>query len=167
LGAVIAATRADGGAAWPGALVLTAQLAWSFVATDVRSELPTAADRAAGDAIVARIAAVDGPVLSPFASFLPALAGKAPSWHLIALWDVDVQMHPRSPFPDAKARVEAAFASKAFAAIVDADGREALGYDVGRGYDVGERLPGDKGVFVAKTGWRAAPQRLLVPRRDP
>lgn len=166
LGAAVVATRQAGMPAWAGAGVLTAQLGWSLAATNVKAEVPTDADRAAGDAIVARLREAEGPVLSPFAAYLPVLAGHAPSWHLIALWDVDGQLHPRSPFPDARADVQRGLATHAWPVIVDAEGRDALGYDVGRWYEVGERLSVSKGVFVPRTGWRASPRRLLVPRQD-
>ncbi|MBX7233964.1 MAG: glycosyltransferase family 39 protein [Caldilineales bacterium] len=59
---------------------------------------PTAAMRAAGDRLIARIAAADGPVLVLQHPFYALLAGKEPAVQISALWHARRQ--GRDPLPD-------------------------------------------------------------------
>jgi hypothetical protein len=68
--------------------------AWGLDATakptgyDPRRFIPTARDRAAGDALLARLAAVDGDVLIPFHPFYPHLLGKRTFLHRMGVLDI-------------------------------------------------------------------------------
>ncbi|MHB1002629.1 MAG: ArnT family glycosyltransferase [Thermoleophilia bacterium] len=55
---------------------------------DYRDQVPSSADRLAGDALVARLKAADGEVVLPFHGHLAVKAGKKASAHGIALGDV-------------------------------------------------------------------------------
>lgn len=55
---------------------------------DYRDQIPTSADRMAGDALVAILRATDGEVVLPFHGYLAVKAGKKASAHGVALGDV-------------------------------------------------------------------------------
>ena len=68
------------------ALALIVQLALAFY--DPRPYLPTAASRANGARLIARLRAVPGPVFVPDHPWYPVLAGKPAHFHRMGLWDV-------------------------------------------------------------------------------
>lgn len=70
-------------------LVLAAcLLQFSLLVYDPRDHLPSEATRAANDALVERLASVEGPVWVPFHPELAAMAGKGMPAHAMALEDV-------------------------------------------------------------------------------
>lgn len=143
-----------------GAALVSLQLGWSIAALEPAKLMPTAEDRATGDRVVAELRDVRGPVLSPYAPWLPVQAGHEPGLHLIALWDV--ADHDRTPFPDFRDDFEDALRGHHWGTIVD--GTKTMGHGVNRHYERARRLPTEPGVFVPKTGWRTRPGALLVPR---
>jgi hypothetical protein len=95
---------------------------------------PTTADRVAGDGIVERLAAVDGPVLAPWSAYLPRQAGKEGSIALIALWDIH---HKRSPLTQEARLIKHAIKAQHFGAVLTArtkskKGLEGLGTSYSR-----------------------------------
>src|SRR5690606_3277213 len=79
-----------------GASVRTRRVVTALVALqlalsvyDPRRWLPTDADRAVGERLVAMLRAADGPVLVPFHGYLPRMAGKAGGAHVMALIDIE------------------------------------------------------------------------------
>ena len=151
-----------------GAAVVTAHL---VTKRDLDPErfVPDARDVAAGDAFVEALRTCDGPILSPFAAWLPVYVGQAPSLHLIALWDVNHRDSPYRPVVDAITRASDA---RAWACVVDGDGRP-LGYGVQKNYrasvvpDVpAPSSPTRPRVFMPKTGWRVRPKTVLVPKES-
>lgn len=158
--AVVSVARRWAGAqadVWISAL-FAAQLGWAHARFD-DDLVPTEADARVGAQVVARIAAVDGPVLSPYAPWLPVYAGKEPSWHLISLWDL--AHHPRTPLPGVGDQVEAAMRDHQWAAVLDAP--RSLQFGVRASYPRAERLPGSAQVLLPKTGWKTRPTLLLRP----
>lgn len=149
--------------AWPGAatVLLTACVlagqAWQG-RWEVEPQQPTAADRAAGDALVERIRAIEGEVLMPHAPWYPVLAGKAPSFPLIALWDID---HGGRLAPFAS-RVDEAIAARRWAAIIVPDGK--LGHGLATHYRQDEVLRYTGRAFYPKTGWPVRPRLVFLPR---
>jgi hypothetical protein len=140
--------------------LLVAQPLWSHGLLDTRRLKPTEADRAAGARIVEKIRAAEGPVLSPFAAWLPVYAGKAPSLHDIAIWDLD---YPGGPFRSATARVREAVAARRWAMVLA--GNREFPYGLPEHYELRETLLEDRErALQPKTGWRARPNRLLVPK---
>ncbi|MEZ4319319.1 MAG: hypothetical protein R3F61_17530 [Myxococcota bacterium] len=129
---------------------------------------PTAEDVEAGDRFVDALRDCDGPVLSPFNPWLPALAGHAPSFHLIALWDID---HRESPYRASVRALEAAADAHHWACVVSGNGRP-LGFGIQRNYvesvvpevPWGPRAGGGPPTFMPRTGWRVRPYSILVPR---
>ena len=140
---------------------------------EVTRYAPTAADRVAGDAIVERLAAIDGPVLAPWSPYLPKQAGKEGSVALIALWDI---YHKRSPLTDEARLIRRALKKQRFAAVLTArtkhkKGLEGLGThytrapftEAPRG-SCGRRKNWDKSIFCPKTGHPVKPQQLWIPK---
>jgi hypothetical protein len=68
------------------AALVAAQLALAFY--DPRPYLPTAASRANGDRLIARLRAAPGPVFIPDHPWYAVLAGKPAHFHRMGLWDV-------------------------------------------------------------------------------
>ena len=80
-------------------------------------QVPTAADRAAGAALVAKLAAVAGAVLVPYHPHLGRLAGKATYAHEMALADV-MRGGDRRAADALAADVRRRLAAREFAAVV-------------------------------------------------
>lgn len=143
-------------------VLLAAQSGFHFL--DLVTEdslLPTAQDVATGEQVVAILAEQPGPVWSPFAPWLPVQAGHEPSFHLIALWDVD---HRGSPMRDGARDVDAAIEQGWFATIVD--GTRPLRHGVPEHYRGVQRLPTQGDVFTPKTGWPAKPSTIKHPEKQ-
>lgn len=140
------------------ALAASVQLAFLAVQAEPDKLTPKEEDYRAGELVLAHLRAVEGPVLSPFAAFLPALVGKEPSTHLIALWDVG---HAGGPFKDGTRPMREALESKRWAAIVD--GKKPMGYGARKHYRVAAEFPLEGNALMPRTGWRARPTTLLTP----
>ncbi len=162
LGGGIAAGQArEHGSAWvaASALLFAGQFALQGAELVQKPLTPSAEDRAHGDHVVSVLSAAEGPVLSPYAPWLAHQAGHEPGFHLISLWDV---AHARSPFPGTKGRLRKASAAQHWGAVVTGPKKYAFG--VHKHYRQTERLSASRGVFMPKTGWRAQPKALLVPK---
>ncbi|MCB9673753.1 MAG: DUF2029 domain-containing protein [Alphaproteobacteria bacterium] len=161
--------------AWPrlevyalGAVLVGAQL-WAKTDFEAERYLPIPEDVAAGDAFVETLRDCEGPVLSPFNPWLPVLAGHDPSFHLIALWDID---HRRGPYVADMEAIRQAGESGYWGCVVSGSGRP-LGFGIQKAYEVWRTPPvenvrregGGPPTFAPRTGWRARPQSILVPRR--
>ena len=163
-------------------LIAVWQLGQPLMRLEPESLIGTEADVAAGAAVVSKLEGVSGPVLSPFAPWLPVKAGHPPSLHLIALWDVDYR---HGPYAETREMLRSAMLERHWGAIVDgektfekpseADRRRrsclssggcpggrygvADAYRVSETFRIGAALRG-------KSGWRARPGALLVPREE-
>jgi hypothetical protein len=147
--------------AFLGTLLLSGQLGWLFHQGEVERLAPSRADRDAGDLVVASLAEhCDGPVLSPYAAWLPVYAGLQPSFGLIALWDVN---HKEGPYHVDLPGIKRAANDHHWACVLDGGGA-ALGFDIGKQYTPGDTFSVPRGVFMPKSGWRVRPTSLLVPR---
>jgi hypothetical protein len=155
------APATDRGAAWstlPAAVVAIALGAQLVAARwEPREFIPTGADRAAGAALVRRIAAIDGEVWIPSHPWYGHLAGKRMYVHRMGVKDVTV----RKPRPIAG--LDAAIASHQFAALV-LDNRD-LHLElssIARHYRADEGLArGEKPRLY--TGARIVPDTIWVP----
>ena len=121
--------------------------------------LPTEADRAAGEALVEKLAAIDGDVLAPWSPWYPVLAGHPPSLHLIALWDID---HEGGPLRGGVARVREAMEARRWAAVLVANDR--FDHGLHRAYRKAETLRYRGRAFYPKTGWPVRPRAIYLPR---
>jgi hypothetical protein len=120
---------------------------------------PTAADYAAGNKVIAQLQTIEGTVLSPYASWLPALAGKEPSWHLMSMWDVD---HEDSPYRENVSRVSRDLRAGHFDAVLSS--AEKMGFGIGEGYEPAIQLRLPARALLPKTGWGRRPTQILKPR---
>jgi hypothetical protein len=125
-------------------------------------QIPTAADRAAGAALVAKIAAVPGPVLVPSHPHLARLAGKETHAQEMALSDV-MRGRDRSVADALAADVRRRLQQRDFGAVVvDEDWWPA---ELNASYRPSQTLFVDEpAVFWPRTGWRTRP-RTIYDRR--
>jgi hypothetical protein len=123
---------------------------------------PTAADYAAGKKVVAQLRAIEGTVLSPYASWLPALAGKEPSWHLMSLWDID---HEGGPYRENVSQVTRALRAGHFDAVLSS--AEKMDFGIGEGYEPAIQLHLPRRALMPRTGWGRRPTQILKPRMRP
>jgi hypothetical protein len=161
LGGVLAASALS--RSWPrlGTAVVVGVLGWQLWdgCPDPSKELPTEADVAAGEAVIARVAAIEGEVFMPHSPWLPHQAGKLPSLPLIALWDID---HAGGPLRPQVATVREAIAARRWAAIITA--RKGLSYGLDEHYKVAETLRHPAGALLPKTGWKVRPKKIWTAK---
>jgi hypothetical protein len=125
--------------------------------------VPSEADRAAGDKFVAALKEYEGPVLSVYAPWLPVQAGFEPSFHLIALWDI--AQHKHGPYRDKAKSIGAAARRHYWGAVVDGTKPMRFGVSGDNGAYKVDQIVVPKGkAFTPKTGWRARPHAILVPK---
>lgn len=125
--------------------------------------LPTRAMRDSGDRFVARLRAIDGPVLVMMHPYYAILAGKEPGVHIQALWGA--RWRGRDPLPpDLAARIE----HRDYAAIVSDESpyfedEPALRQLIEANYIVGVRL-GEADAPLSPNGLPVRPRVIYVPR---
>ncbi len=124
--------------------------------------VPTDRDVAAMEKMLAELEAIDGEVLVPHAAWLPCQAGKAPSFPLIALWDVD---HYRSPFSEEVTSLDAALAERRWAAILTPG--KGLGHGMSDHYKQARKIKLRGRDGLQKTGWKVRPFWIWEPQRPP
>ncbi len=123
--------------------------------------IPTEADVAAGQQVLDVVRSYPGPVLMPHSPWYPVLAGKEPSFALIALWDVT---HPHTPFPKTDARITEAIRERRYDAVILASERFRWGLQQTYRRTRTISLPGR--AFFPKTGWHARPRYVYEPRKE-
>lgn len=128
---------------------------------DPRAHIPTAADRAAGDAVIEKLRSAPGEVLIPFHPFYAHLAGKRTFLHRMGIWDV------RDTVAAPVRGLQAAIVQRRFARIVMDDKVEATWHDwpeLLSNYRIVERFVGPRPVEGART----VPTLTLepLPRED-
>jgi len=145
---------------------ILAALQLASLSFDPRPSIPTAADRAAGVALVERIRAIPGPVWTTHRGYLSTLAGKRSGAHMMAMLDV---MRSSADFAGAKGRLEAeirgALASRHFDLVL-MDNHDfwflpALERDYRRD---GHLWFADPNVFWPRAGAHVRPEVGYVPR---
>ncbi len=151
---------------WPGLPVQAAVsglMAWQMWsgAWDIARYSPTEADRAAGDALVQRLAAEEGEILAPWSPWLVVQAGKRPSLHLISLWDID---HEWGPLNDGVAAFDRDIAERRWGLVITANRK--LGHGLTTHYALSkQRISLEKGALMPRTGWQVRPRYLYRPNR--
>jgi hypothetical protein len=141
-------------------LLLAAQLAWLVYSP--AALVPKAVDRAAGDAIVRRLASVSGEVFIPHHGYLARLAGKREVAHTLAMDNVflDDRGEARQKLED---EVRGALRDRRFgAAVVESDRRYASW--ILEGYAPGEKLVAAPDAFWPVSGGRLRPEWLALPK---
>jgi hypothetical protein len=159
--------RWSDGARMAGALVapmvFLLQLGILYQLTDLEHVKPTDDDLAMGAEVLEQLETrCDGPIFSPFASWLPVRVGQDPSTHLIAIWDID---HKKvGPLRKHMKVFYEATRSHHYACVLDA-GRRPLGYGVQEHYRKVHTFQG-RGLST-KTGWPVRPRSLYTPKETP
>jgi hypothetical protein len=126
--------------------------------------VPTAADREAGAALVARLAAVPGPVLIPAHPHLARLAGKRTYAQQMAVVDV-MRGRPRQVADALAADIRRRLRAREFAAVILDLDQDWLEPDLDASYVPAQALfAGQPTVFWPKTGWLTRP-RVVYERR--
>ena len=127
--------------------------------------LPTEDMRAAGDSLIARIAAIDGDVLVMMHPLYAVLAGKSPSAQIAAMWHA--RWRGRDPLPpDFVQRIE----QRAYAAIIS-DESEFFEFDpalaklLEANYERSTRLT-ERDAPPTLTGLVVRPKMIWTPRRS-
>jgi hypothetical protein len=152
--------RRFGAAALAIDLVLLGQFA--LLAYDPSRHLPSPADREAGTALVARLAAIPGEVFVPHHGYLARLAGKRSSAHTLAM--DNVFLDDRGPAGrDLTGELRRALAERRFSAVlIESDGRYSK--TILESYEIRGRLFERPDVFWPVTGGRLRPEYLATPR---
>jgi hypothetical protein len=147
-------------------VLIVGQLLWLAPLITPGRWVPTEADRAANDAVVERLRGEDGPVLSPWAAWLPTYAGHPPSLHYMGLWDLE---YPGGPYLDARDPIFDAVRAKRWPVVLA--GNRPFPYDLREHYVVDEELypePVEGGPAAQPgmpvVGYPVRPERVLVPR---
>jgi hypothetical protein len=141
-------------------ILLLVQLAW--LRYDPRKHIPTTADRAAGDRVVARLREIPGDVFVPHHGYLARLAGKREYAHTLAMDNVflDDEGPARR---DLEAELLRALAEKRFAAVLlESDGR--YGPAILNSYEMRGALFESENVFWPVTGGALRPEFLCLPK---
>ena len=141
--------------------VCVAQLA--LLAYDPRKQLPTREDRAAGQAVVERLAEVDGEVFAQCQGYLAVLAGKRSCAHAMAV--EDVLRSGTAPWDALREEIARAIREKRFAAIVAEREVWTFAREVEANYVRGEPLFEDGGVFLPVTGHPLRPEFIWLPKK--
>ena len=121
---------------------------------------PPASAAAAGDALIAEMAAVEGEIFAPHFPWYPVLAGKAPQAHLIALWDIDHEGGPLDPGAD---KVREAMEQQRWAAVFSANSK--LGFGLKDSYRR-DGSTANGAQMKPVTGWPVRPRYIYVPRQQ-
>jgi hypothetical protein len=157
--------EAGGGEAtppWRGALP---DLAWALVLVqfvllgyDPRPHLPTAADREAGEAVVARIRAIEGEVFIPGYGYLARLAGKRGTAHASAISDVGLD-RSRDVSRKLHDQIGEALEAQRFAALIGAKNMSYRGL-IRRFYRRREPIQLPRGRFLPVEGAALRPEAI-------
>ena len=123
--------------------------------------LPTDADLAAGQQVLAAIREFDGPVLMPHSPYYPVMVGKEPSFALIALWDIT---HARSPLRREARAIDRAILEQRYDAIILASRK--FEYGLKKAYEQTGSIHLKGRALMPKSGWRARPTVIFQPRPD-
>jgi hypothetical protein len=146
-----------------GAALCSLLLQFGLLVYRPGSQLPTRADRAAGESVVARLRAVPGEVFLPHHGYLARMAGKHEYAHTVAM--DDVFLADRGPArDDLFAQLIAALNERRFAAVVLESDRRYARF-VLPSYDIAEDLYSSDQVFYPVTGARLRPEYLCLPKR--
>jgi hypothetical protein len=141
-------------------IALLAQFA--LLAYDPLAQLPTDADRAAGERLVANLRRAPGDVLVPCHPEITVLAGHAPHFHEVAL--TDVVSRGTGPVETGLAgELDEALRAHRWAAVV-LDNRDWLWAEVNAGYRPAWPALESGATLWTRTGMLTRPDSVLVPR---
>jgi len=113
----------------------------------------------AGERLVEEVAKIEGEVFVPHAPWILVQAGKAPTVHLIALWDID---HKSGPLWEHVADIQADMDAQRWSAVLLAGSKADDDYRIKTNYRRARSLP--TGALRPVTGWRARPRYVFEPK---
>jgi 4-amino-4-deoxy-L-arabinose transferase-like glycosyltransferase len=134
------------------------------LAYDPRQQLPTAADRRAGEDLVAAMRAIPGDIYLPYHGYLPTLAGKRSYAHAMAIWDVARGRNERAT-AKLLSEITGAIRQQRFAAVI-VDTEVFAQPDLENYYSLHPILFEDD-VLYPVTGLRTRPKWLYLPLGGP
>jgi hypothetical protein len=148
--------------AWAAAAVWLLLVQLLILRYDPRAHLPTTLDRAAGDALVAKLASIEGEIFAPHHGYLTRLAGKRDFAHTLAM--DNVFLDDTGPArKDLENGLLQALLGKRFAAVLlESDGR--YGPAILEAYQPRENLFASQDVFWPVTGGKLRPEVLCLPK---
>ncbi len=120
----------------------------------------TAEDVEAGDRYVEEVAAIDGEVLTPWSPWIAVQAGKAPTFHLIGLWDIN---HDDGPLVDQVAPIAADIEAHRWVAIAVMSEKN-MPPGTKKYYRRGKAIGVGGPKLRPKTGWRVKPRNFWRPK---
>ncbi len=167
--ALLRAGATSGGRALERLVLTAAIFQFASLAYDPRGLVPTRADRAAGEALVAKIAALPGDVLIPAHGYLAEMAGKPAHAHEMAVEDV-LRGRGGEPARALDAALRADVARRRFGAIL-LNGESPMLETTARielapEYVRAGPLFDNPLVFRPKSGIPARPKILFLARAD-
>ena len=142
-------------------LALFAQLA--LLVWNPLDQIPTRADREAGERLIAHIRTVPGPVLVPAHPWLAERAGKGGSFHEMALVDVTERRGHGALEDSLTTGLARALAAHRWAALV-LDTRDWIADDAAPYYEPRLRAFSSDTVFWSRTGMLTRPETVLFPK---
>jgi hypothetical protein len=135
-------------------------LQFGILAYDPREQVPSEADRRAGEALLERIRGIEGEVLVVYHGYLPGRVGKKTSAEWMAIMDV-LRGHTGPERRRMRADIESAIRERRYAAIIiDEEWFPEL-------LDANYELRGslfEEDVFWPRTGEIVRPEWLFLPR---
>lgn len=151
------ACSAPGPVAWIAGFLCAGQLA--FLIYNPSAQIPSAADRAAGDDFIQKLSKIEGDVLIPYHGYYSVLAGKSAHAHVSSMIDIVVSGDPVWCVRLVD-EINAQLRARKFGAIVL--DREWFSKEVNANYV--RREPGfsSPGVFWPVTGQRCRPEWIYV-----
>ncbi len=141
-----------------GSLALLGQLVWQVGWLDADQLVPSRRDAEVGATFVRHLEGMSGPVFSPVASWLPVQAGRQPSLHLIALWDIN---HEGGPYHEQVVNIEAALRNHRWPVAIEST--PPVGFGLARSYKAIHTVHMAEGEFDPPSGWQAHPVSIVVP----
>jgi len=131
---------------------------------DVRAQIPTPADRAAGQAMVEKLRSVPGDVLIPSHNYLARAAGKAVFAHEVALMEVQGGFSDRVfvPNADLEASLRREVANGRFGAVI-MDSKHPMWQPVYEAYQSEPLVYLHERDFMPVTGLPTRPRTLWTP----
>ncbi|HHO52226.1 MAG TPA: hypothetical protein ENK18_15455 [Deltaproteobacteria bacterium] len=141
-------------------LGLSGQLLWATSRIDREQLRPTRADAEIGWAFVRAARGIEGPVLSPFGSWIPVYAGRPPSIHAMAVWDCD---HEGGPLLDELSSIATALRQHEWV-LVFGGTHPFLGKLTDHYVPIEVIVEPSDPLFWPNTGFMGRPWRLMVPR---
>ncbi|MBW2290308.1 MAG: glycosyltransferase family 39 protein [Deltaproteobacteria bacterium] len=135
---------------------------FALLAYDPWEQIPSEADRRAGERLVATIRGFDGEVLVPWHGYLAGLAGSPATAQWMAI--TDVLRGGNEPVREQlRAEIRSAIRERRFAAIVV--DRPWYEEDMNAHYELAGDAFDDDGVFWPQTGLRTRPEQIYVPKQ--